>query len=94
LWSTHERPVVTGIRTDVREVLVTDPIDATPDHRHRLDGASIWPLLTAVAATIGIVTALFTPWGVTLGALLALITLTGWFWPRGAPEHELAEDGA
>jgi hypothetical protein len=31
---------------------------------------------------------------VTLGALLALITLTGWFWPRGAPEHELAEDGA
>jgi cytochrome c oxidase subunit 1 len=94
LWSTHERPVVTGMRTDVREVLVTDPIDATPDHRHRLDSASIWPLLTAVAATIGIVTALFTPWGVTLGALLALITLTGWFWPRGAPEHELAEDGA
>jgi cytochrome c oxidase subunit I+III len=92
LWSTRERVVVTGMRTHVREVLVTEPIDATPDHRHPLDGASIWPFLTAVAATIGIVTALFTPWGVTLGSLLVLITLTGWFWPRGAPEHELAED--
>jgi len=92
LWSTRERPVVTGLRTDVREVLITDGIDATPDHRHRLDGPSIWPFLTAVAATIGIVTALFTPWGVTIGALLGLITLTGWFWPRGAPEHAIAEE--
>ena len=91
LWSTQERPVVTGLRTDVREVLITDGVDATPDHRHRLDGASVWPFLTAVAATIGVVTALFTPWGVTIGSLLALVTLTGWFWPRGAPAHETAE---
>jgi len=92
LWSPHERPVVTGLRTDVREILITDPIDATPDHRQRLDGASIWPLLTAVAGTAGIVTALFTPWGVTIGALLLLVTLTGWFWPRAAAGHEHAEE--
>ncbi len=83
LWSPTEHPVVTGLRTDVREILVTDAIDATPDHRQHLDGASIWPFLTAVAAGIGVITAIFTPWGVTIGAVLCVITLTGWFWPRG-----------
>ena len=83
LWSTRERPVVTGLRSDVREILITDPIDATPDHRQQLDGGSVWPLLTAIATGIGVIIAIFTPWGVTLGACLALVTLTGWFWPRG-----------
>ena len=84
LWSPTVHPVVTGLRTDVREILVTDAIDATPDHRQHLDGGSIWPFLTAVAAGIGVITAIFTPWGVTIGAVLCTITLTGWFWPRGA----------
>jgi cytochrome c oxidase subunit 1 len=83
LWSTRERPVVTGLRSDVREILITDPIDATPDHRQQLDGGSVWPLLTAIATGIGVIIAIFTPWGVTIGAGLALVTLTGWFWPRG-----------
>jgi cytochrome c oxidase subunit 1 len=82
LWSPTEQPVVTGLRTDVREILITDAIDATPDHRQHLDGGSIWPFLTAVAAGIGVITAIFTPWGVTIGAVLCTITLTGWFWPR------------
>jgi cytochrome c oxidase subunit 1 len=83
LWQPVERAVVTGLRSDVREILVTDAVDARPDHRQRLDGGSIWPLLTAVATGIGVIIALFTAWGVTIGAVLALITLTGWFWPRG-----------
>ena len=82
LWSPTERPVVTGLRTDVREILVTDAIDATPDHRQHLDGGSIWSSLTAVAAGIGVIAAIFTPWGVTIGAVLCAITLTAWFWPR------------
>jgi cytochrome c oxidase subunit 1 len=83
LWSETERPVVTGLATETRELLITDALDATPDHRQHLDGGSIWPFLTAMCAGIGIVTALFTPWGVTIGAILCLITLTFWFWPRG-----------
>jgi cytochrome c oxidase subunit I+III len=82
LWSPTERALVTGLRTDVREILVTDAIDATPDHRQHLDGGSIWPFLTAVSAGIGVITAIFTPWGVTIGTVLCGITLTGWFWPR------------
>src|SRR5437870_5258775 len=65
LWA-DPRPhtVVTGLATDRREVLITDVFDATPDHRQYLDGASLWPLLTAVAVGIGIIVALFTPWGI------------------------------
>jgi cytochrome c oxidase subunit I+III len=83
LWSPTDRPVVTGLRTDTREILVTEGVDATPDHRQHLDGGSVWPFLTAVAAGIGVITAIFTPWGVTIGAVLCGVTLTGWFWPRG-----------
>ena len=82
LWSPTERPVVTGLRTDTREILITEGVDATPDHRQHLDGGSIWPFLTAVAAGLGVITAIFTPWGVTIGAVLCGVTLTGWFWPR------------
>jgi cytochrome c oxidase subunit 1 len=94
LWSPTERPVVTGLRTDVREILVTDAIDATPDHRQHLDGGSIWPFLTAVAAGIGVITAIFTPWGVTIGAVLCGVTLTAWFWPRGEPAAGEARQSA
>jgi cytochrome c oxidase subunit 1 len=94
LWTATERPVVTGLQDDVREILISDAIDATPDHRQHLDGGSIWPFLTAIGATIGIVTAVFTPWGVTIGAVLITITLTGWFWPRGEPSGGEARTSA
>jgi cytochrome c oxidase subunit I+III len=84
LWTAEpDQPVVTGLRTDRRDVLVTSVLDAAPDHRHELDGPSIWPLLSAIATAIGLVMAIFTPWGVTVGAALLLVTFTGWFWPRG-----------
>jgi len=83
LWA-EPRPLraVIGLRSDRRDVLVTDPIDATPDHRHHLEGPSVWPVLTALAVGIGVITALFTAWGVVIGAALLLVTLTGWFWPH------------
>jgi cytochrome c oxidase subunit I len=94
LWSPTERAVVTGLRHDVREILITDAIDATPDHRQHLDGGSIWPFLTAVGAGLGVITAIFTPWGVTIGALLCLVTLGAWFWPRGEATGGEARESA
>jgi cytochrome c oxidase subunit I+III len=86
LWTqAADHPVVTGMRSDILEVLITDALDATPDHRHMLDGPSSWPLLTALAVGTGIITAIFTPWGVVLGCVLSFITLAGWFWPLGQP---------
>ena len=57
--------------------------DAVPDHRHMLDGPTLYPFLTAMAAGIGIITAIFTPWGITVGVVLTLPPLIGWFWPAG-----------
>jgi len=86
LWTEAEdQPVVKGMRADILEVLVTNLLDAMPDHRHLLDGTSYWPFLTAVAIGIGIITAIFTPWGVVIGSVLAFICLAGWFWPHGEP---------
>jgi cytochrome c oxidase subunit 1 len=86
LWTQGpDHPVVTGMRSDILEVLITDTLDAMPDHRHMLDGPSFWPFLTALAVGTGIITAIFTPWGVVLGCVLSFITLAGWFWPLGQP---------
>jgi cytochrome c oxidase subunit 1 len=78
-----DQPVVTGLRTDRCDVLITGVLDAAPEHRHELDNHTIWPFLAAVATTIGLVMAIFTPWGITVGSVLLLVAFTGWFWPRG-----------
>ena len=54
-----ERAVVTGMRNDRREVLVTTLMDAEPHHRYVLPGPSIWPFLTALGVTIGFVGSVF-----------------------------------
>jgi cytochrome c oxidase subunit 1 len=93
LWSRYGTPrVVTGLRTDIREVLVTNAIDAMPDHRHIIDGPTSWPFWTAVAGGAGIIMAIFTPWGVTIGALITLPPLIAWFWPAGEPIRGTARE--
>ena len=48
LWSDPAlRTVVTGTRTDRREVLITGVTEAEPQFRTVLPGPSIWPFLTA-----------------------------------------------
>src|SRR5205085_4699249 len=84
LWDPSPRPVVTGLRTDKREVLVTTALDAEPDHRYEQPGHSIWPFALVIATTAGICVALFTPWGVILGAVLTFFALLGWFWGNEA----------
>jgi cytochrome c oxidase subunit I len=87
LWDNPaDQPVVVGLRTDVRDVLVTHVHDATPDHRSEFPTPSVWPFLTAVATTGLFVGSIFTPWAVVYGAIPLFITLTGWFWPKEAGE--------
>jgi cytochrome c oxidase subunit I+III len=89
LWDRPgELPVVTGLRTDVRDVLVTTMLDAEPDSRHRHPTPSIWPLLTAMGTTVLFVTLIFTPWGAVIGTPLLLLGLLGWGWPRGRDHRE------
>jgi cytochrome c oxidase subunit 1 len=81
-------PVVTGLRTDVRDTLVTTLLDAEPDSKHRHPTPTIWPLVTALATTVLFVTLIFTPWGAVIGTPLLLLALLGWTWPRGREKRE------
>jgi cytochrome c oxidase subunit I+III len=84
-------PVVVGIRSDKRESLVTDVMDAEPAHVEEFPDPSIWPFLAAVATSIMFIASIFTPWAIVYGALPILITLIGWFWPK-QPAHEHVEE--
>jgi hypothetical protein len=89
LWDrSPERPVVTGLRTDMREVLVTTLLDAEPDHRHRNPQPSVWPLLAGLSTGVFFITLVYTPWGFVIGAVLLGISLVGWGWPT-REEHQL-----
>ena len=90
LWDAPdgELSVVTGLRTDRHEGLVTSLMDAEPEHRYEFKGPTILPLLLAIFGGGSIIAVIFTPWGVTLGAIFALIFLTCWFWPTISPSHD------
>jgi cytochrome c oxidase subunit I+III len=89
LWDrTQPTPVVRGVRSDKREVLVTDVMDAEPVHLDTFPEPSIWPFLASVTTSAMLIALIFTPWGLPYGALPVAITLTGWFWPtKPAAEH-------
>jgi cytochrome c oxidase subunit I+III len=76
------RRVVTGLRSDKRELLITGAVDAEPDHRGELPSPSIWPFLAALATAGLFIGSIFTPWAVPIGAVPLFVTLVGWFWPK------------
>jgi hypothetical protein len=89
LWDTRAPlPVITGLRTDRREVLVTTTFDAQPDHRHKHPPASIWPLALALVMGELWIGSIFTPWAVLGGVGLTLLGMLGWGW-QSSQELEL-----
>jgi cytochrome c oxidase subunit 1 len=84
LWDAlPNQPVVTGVRDDIPEVLVTNSLDSEPQYRDELPGPSIWPFLTSIAVSVAFIWSIFSPWGIAYGAIPVVITLLGWLWPRG-----------
>jgi len=86
LWSERAPGVVTGLKREKREVLVTHVLDASPDHKMESAKPSIWTLWAALATTALFISSIFTPWGVVYGAIPVFITLVGWFWPKKGDE--------
>jgi cytochrome c oxidase subunit 1 len=82
----EDAPFVTGVRTNCREVLLTQVLDAEPDNLMVLPGPSIWPLCVALAATATFITSCFTPWALVWGSALALVAFVGWAWPKRKDE--------
>ncbi|HZE08838.1 MAG TPA: cytochrome c oxidase subunit I [Gemmatimonadaceae bacterium] len=84
----EELMVVTGLRTDRHEGLVTSIMDAIPEHRYEFKRETILPLLLAILGGGNIIVAIFTPWGVTIGAIFTFVILFCWFWPTISPDHD------
>jgi cytochrome c oxidase subunit 1 len=82
LWHEPERaPIVTGLSTKKRELLITRMLDAEPDHRYVEPTPTIWPFLTALATALMFVGLLFSPWSMVIGLPIASAMAIAWFWP-------------
>jgi cytochrome c oxidase subunit I+III len=82
LWDAAEdQPVVRGLNSEVREVLVTRIHDAELDHLSIFPEPSIWPFLAAITTTIFFIGSIFTPWSVLYTVPPMAVTFIGWFWP-------------
>ena len=93
LWTQPaDQPVIVGLRSDVRDVLVTKMLDAEPDLKVEFPDSTIWPLLAALSVTALFIGSIFNPWAVVVGAVPVFITLTGWFWPKGRSKEERAPE--
>jgi cytochrome c oxidase subunit 1 len=83
LWDEQgELPVVTGLRVDEKEVLLTTVVAATPDLREPIPAASLWPFIASVAVGVFFISSIFSPWAVLFGAIPSAIALIAWFWPK------------
>jgi cytochrome c oxidase subunit I+III len=81
LWDTTvEQPVLTGLATDHREVLITTAFDARPDSRHEHPTGSIWPFYLALCMGVVFIGSIFSPYFVLGGLGLSMLGLFGWGW--------------
>jgi cytochrome c oxidase subunit 1 len=88
LWDEKgDLPVVTGLRVEEKETLLTTVVAATPDLREPVPAASLWPLIAAIATAVLFITSIFSPWAVVYGTIPAAIALIGWFWPKEIKRH-------
>jgi len=88
LWDCEgELPVVTGLRVDEKELLLTTVVAAAPDLREPVPAASLWPLITAIAVGIVFVASIFSPWALAVGVVPCGIAATAWFWPKELKRH-------
>ncbi|HEY4564040.1 MAG TPA: cbb3-type cytochrome c oxidase subunit I, partial [Thermoanaerobaculia bacterium] len=93
LWHRREdQPVVTGLRSDRREFLITNMLDADPDHRQVSPGPTIWPFFLSLGVGITFIVGIFTPWGLPIGAVPVAVSLVAWFWPRGDQGHTILKE--
>jgi cytochrome c oxidase subunit 1 len=81
-------PVVTGLRADRREVLVTTATEAEPDMLESSPQPSIWPFVSAMVVSVTLFASIFSAWAITAGAIPIAIAFILWFWPKGTKEDE------
>jgi cytochrome c oxidase subunit I len=92
-WLWHDQhPVITGLRSDRREFLITNLLDAEPDHRQVSPGPTLWPFILSLGVGVTFIIGIFTPWGLPIGAVPCAVALVAWFWPRGDQGHKILKE--
>jgi cytochrome c oxidase subunit I+III len=87
LWEDPpDTPVITGLSTEAREVLITTTHDAAPDHRYHMAADSLWPLILALITAGSFIGFIFHPAAFPIGVTLVLVSLAFWFWPTKEPQ--------
>ena len=82
---------VQGLAADIREVLTTTVLEATPDSRMMFPEPTPWPFLAAVATTAFFVASIFSAMLAIVLTVPVAIALIVWFWPtRREAAEELA----
>jgi cytochrome c oxidase subunit 1 len=74
--------VISGLRVDEKETLLTTVVAATPDLREPVPHASLWPFIASCAVGVFFISSIFSPWAIVVGAIPCAISLTAWFWPK------------
>jgi cytochrome c oxidase subunit I+III len=93
LWcAAPDQPVVVGLRDDRRVVLVTQLLDAEPDHKVELPGPTLWPIGAAAGVAVLLTGLMFTPYAFPVGGAWIAACLIGWYWPTPPHREELAPE--
>lgn len=83
LWDVREKlPVVTGLRVDDKETLLTTVVSAAPESREPIPEPSLWPFIASCAVAVFFIASIFSPWALVFGAIPCVIALIAWFWPN------------
>ena len=92
LWSSAEEglPVMDGLMSEEREVLITTAVEAEPDIRYSSPPPSIWPLLTALSLTALFIGSIFNQWAVVVGSIPVGLCVLFWFWPDNDRRPEVS----
>jgi len=83
LWDERgELPVVSGLRVDTREILVTSAVTADPEMREHAPDPTLWPLIAAIVTSVILVASIYTPQALVWGAPPLAIALVAWLYPK------------
>ena len=80
LWDPEGLGAVTGLPTDKRLLLVSDPLDAEPSHREEVPGPSVNPFLISVTMSLGLIGSVFWLWWAVIGAVASAPMAFLWYW--------------
>jgi heme/copper-type cytochrome/quinol oxidase subunit 1 len=88
IWAYGEEiPVMTGLKTDRPETLITTTMTTQPLYRHELPAPTLAPLGMAIVIGGMLTAGIFTPWGLPMGSLVVIVPFYFWGWPDKR-EHE------